>query len=113
MFSVVEKVIIPFTSQILSKNLSIYISKYEKSCLIADWTKYKLILFNIIQNSIKYNIFNGKIIINLKVLGCQEDKNRMLETQIIDSGIGIREDEDKQNMLFKPFKELHNKENIL
>lgn len=27
----------------------------ERGCMSADWTKFKLVLFNLIQNSIKYN----------------------------------------------------------
>ena len=64
---------------------------------------YQLILFNIIQNSVKYNQFKGDIIIvvdclpmkkSLDDLSHLDDKleTYMLETQIIDTGIGIEQE---------------------
>ena len=78
--------------------------------LISDWKMYELILFNILQNAVKYNKpMDGDIII---VLSCkpqthdyrdqsksseafkyadnsQDQYDYVLETQIIDSGAGI------------------------
>ena len=40
------------------------INGYEIQC---DWGLYKLIIFNLFQNSVKYNQKNGNIIIELSV----------------------------------------------
>jgi len=77
---------------------------------------YELILFNIIQNSVKYNRLEGDIMLvtklatvkkNLKTNPYDEHEEKdthILETQIIDTGIGITK--QRQNMLFIPFQEL-------
>ena len=80
--------------------------------LSTDWKCYELILFNILQNSIKFNKLEGDIVIILKVNpvkstfnltdsvnsvdisammtnGKDEESYYMLETEIIDTGIGI------------------------
>ena len=72
---------------------------------------YQLILFNIFQNSVKYNQFKGDIIITIDCLPMESDDSKyMLETEIIDTGIGISE--DRQKMLFIPFLELKLKQNL-
>ena len=101
LYTVIERVVIPFTPQIKSRKISVYISSYEICKIKADWSKYQLIIFNLLQNSIKYNRSFGKIIINLNIIGSSLDKDRILETKIIDSGTGIRD--DKQSKLFIPF----------
>ena len=75
-----------------------------------------MILFNIIQNSVKYNQqLDGDICILVSVKPKKEDLGlkrtyditevkHILETQIIDTGIGIAV--DRQETLFVPFKEL-------
>lgn len=80
--------------------------------LITDWKSYEMILFNILQNAIKFNALEGDIVVviklnpvktvsNLKdsvssiniqsILDFSPKDNRyfMLETEIIDTGIGI------------------------
>ena len=88
--------------------------------IFADWDLYELILFNIIQNSVKYNqLYDGEIAI---VISCKpmkirfenvknviqdpylEDKNYILETRVIDTGLGIAP--ERQKFLFRPFNEL-------
>ena len=41
---------------------------YKVMKLKADWNRYALVLFNIIQNAIKFNVFNGEIAFVLKCL---------------------------------------------
>lgn len=57
----------------------------EFQALVADWKSYKLVLFNIFQNSVKYNNMHGQIVILLKYLD-----DSTLETEVIDTGIGIQ-----------------------
>ena len=72
-----------------------------KDCwLQADWEVFELILFNFVQNAVKYNKKKGVVAIIAKVTNQQ-----LLEVQVIDTGVGI--DKQRQNLLFKPFLELH------
>lgn len=66
--------------------------------MIADWGLYQLILFNLVQNSVKYNkARDGDIMILVKCKHLKlrdhehidPDLNAVLETVIIDTGIGI------------------------
>ena len=66
--------------------------KFENHSMVADWYLYEAILFNIIQNALKYNeSVNGDVVITQT---CKPGKlgNFVLETCIIDSGIGISPD---------------------
>ena len=51
-----------------------------------DWAVYNMILFNIIQNAIKYNVANGKITIELDLL-----QNSYDDSSIVDSSGDINE----------------------
>ena len=73
-----------------------------------DWKCYELMLFNIIQNALKYNVIEGDILILIRVKQQAVDIDKVLslnrsrscsnevgldryimETEIVDSGIGI------------------------
>ena len=79
-----------------------------------------MILFNLIQNAIKFNYFNGAIIIVLSVKKKSEEFLSLrsfieeplyiLETEIIDTGIGISP--SRQKLLFVPFLELMLRQNF-
>lgn len=91
---------------------------HQPLILRADWSRYELILFNIIQNSVKYNVFKGSILFLLRCLPLKQDfadmlksgNSYVLETEIIDTGLGISE--ERQKMLFVPFLELKMKQNL-
>lgn len=77
---------------------------------------YELILFNIMQNALKYNKNqDGDIVITMtcKKLKNQNDDNDtfMFETQVVDTGVGITS--DRQKTLFTPFKELKERIGIM
>jgi len=88
----------------------LYLGKEDKinHDLITDWESYQLILFNILQNAVKYNRYSGDIIIKIslksldnshaanfaqKTTSCSKKQkyDGVLETEVIDSGIGIVE----------------------
>jgi signal transduction histidine kinase len=83
----------------------------------ADWSRFELILFNIIQNAVKFNVFNGEIVILLRCLPqkpcndkCMGPDDYVLETEVIDTGHGISF--ERQKMLFVPFLELKIKQSL-
>lgn len=84
--------------------------------MISDWRLYELALFNVLQNSLKYNSANYGDVVILQTCKVMEGKRAesgeyMFETQVIDSGIGISQ--ERQEMLFTPFLELRNRIGIV
>lgn len=61
----IEKIIYPFYSQIQGQKIKVYFGRKSSYSMEihADWKKYQLIVFNIIQNAVKYNKYNGSIIV--------------------------------------------------
>ena len=105
----IESVIYSFVPMIKAKELSVFISRKTGFTMDieTDWEKYQFILFNIIQNAIKYNQFMGSIVIVLdcnKLKNSIDDNEYVLETEIIDTGLGITK--QRQEMMFVPFLEL-------
>ena len=80
----------PFIPQILSNNMTVYFSMQnllQDWTLYADWSKYELVMFNIMQNAVKYNMPGGKIIILIKIAQTFDYKQgAIIETHIVDSG---------------------------
>ena len=74
----------------------------------ADWRLYQLIIFNIIQNAVKYNKTEGAITITTELKEPNQNlPNHMIfETVITDDGKGI--EESRVPKLFKVFGELKN-----
>ena len=66
-----------------------------------DFTRLKQILLNLITNAIKYNKENGSITVEWK-----EIKGKQLRTSIVDTGIGIAENIQKN--VFSAFNRLGN-----
>lgn len=63
----IKEVIEPFNQLIKRKGLKVTIQNdigNKNIELVTDWKVYQIILFNFIQNAVKYNIVNGEIIIN-------------------------------------------------
>lgn len=96
----IEKVVYPFYPIIQTKQINIFFTRKNDFCIKieADWKKYKLALFNIIQNAVKYNRKHGDLCIIISCNAISYDFNSdkeedsdayMLETEIIDTGIGI------------------------
>lgn len=68
-------------------------------CIIADATRIKQVLINLISNAVKYNRQNGAVIISCGVQGTDK-----LRISVSDTGIGIAE--EKLADLFSPFDRL-------
>lgn len=103
-FEHLNKVFYCFQHNLDNKKINVYFCNrnLQNMTLVADWDKYILIAFHIIQNAVKYNSLMGSIVIILRVF-IHEGIN-YLETEIIDTGLGISK--ERQELLFKPFGEL-------
>ena len=79
-----------------NKGISVHTNIQDNAPLLfADKTKFRQILYNLLSNAVKFTPENGKITINAF------QKNKSLQFEIIDTGIGIKpEDHEK---LFEAF----------
>ena len=79
----------------------------ERPSIKADWRLYQLIIFNIIQNAIKYNKKEGgiRITTELKETDGTLPNQMVFETVITDDGCGI--EKSRIPRLFKVFGELN------
>ena len=125
----------PFHYTMQVNHLNVYLIRKTNMDfeLITDWKSYEMILFNILQNAIKFNQLEGDIVMIIKLnpvktvsnlkesvssiniesimnVSPQDDRYFMLETEIIDTGIGISK--ERQKLLFIPFQELKSRQGI-
>ena len=102
----VKKVTFPFIPMILSHKAKVYFwlaNDFEGQSLLADWSKFELLLFNVIQNAVKYNSYHGVLVIILTVARGSDGQPQVV-TQVVDQGEGI--EKPRQKLLFRPFMEL-------
>lgn len=85
----------------IERNIQIenHISDVEPLYVMADPTRLKQALINLVTNAIKYNREGGNVLIKSE----ETDKGR-IQIHIIDTGPGI--DIDKQESIFEPFERL-------
>ena len=84
------------------KNISIQINSPITYCIVkADKTKIQQVLYNLIDNAIKFSNANGEIIITLKELG-----QHRISISVKDNGIGIPRSE--QNRIWERFYKVDN-----
>lgn len=67
--------------------------------VLADYTRLKQVLLNLISNAVKYNKVNGRVNIN-----CSQAKDGFVRISVKDSGSGISE--NNMGKLFEPFNRL-------
>lgn len=89
--------------QMLVKNRNIEIIDWHSGCMprpvLADHTRCKQVLLNILTNAIKYNKDGGQVI-----LECWETEDEMVHIAVRDTGIGIPK--ERVGDLFQPFSRL-------
>jgi len=86
-------VVEPFQEKILQEQISVYIlhrTEMSKLMVWQDWDRYQLIMFNLIQNAVKYNQLKGDIVV---ILTCKPRKK---------SQLNIIFDKDNQNAYDSP-----------
>ncbi|MBW6452727.1 MAG: PAS domain S-box protein [Methyloprofundus sp.] len=91
----------PLVSSIATKaNIELtFQSSDEHIYILADYTKSKQVLINLISNAIKYNKEQGSVVINWS-----RTEQNMLRLTVSDTGIGIPK--DKQDKIFTAFNRL-------
>ena len=95
-FEDVKNIAIPFTT---SKNISMEFSVEPADLNIyADKIKFKQILHNLVNNALKFTPEKGHIAVAAKKSG------NTIRITVRDNGIGIPE--DKQQIIFEPFKQV-------
>jgi K+-sensing histidine kinase KdpD len=69
-----SNVLWPFEFQIYKRRLNVYVFKKQKMDFImySDWNLYEFVLFNVVQNAVKYNKpMDGDIVV---ILSCKPMK---------------------------------------
>ena len=94
----IHQVLYQFEPNVQSKSLRAFTIRRHPNLfkMRSDWDKFKLVIFNILQNAVKYNSFEGFIIIILNCLPArmqneeaQDEQDYVFEVEILDTGIGI------------------------
>ena len=92
----IKEILTPFSSQ---KNIELeYEIDRQLTNINADRVKFKQILYNLVNNAIKFTPDGGSVNI------IAHRTENMLQVDVIDNGIGISEDDQKK--LFQPFFQL-------
>jgi PAS domain S-box-containing protein len=98
--SEVKALLTPLASK---KNIQIMNTVDEKLATIkADRTKFKQILYNLMDNAIKFTPEGGNVTVDARIADAGA------EITVMDTGIGISEEESRK--VFQPFTQLENSE---
>ena len=103
---IIDEVIRPFDFQIENRQIKVFfqIGDNLDNFIEADWNLYQLLMFNIVQNAVKYNKFGGMITLKLDIVQVGFGRKWFLQTEVFDTGSGI--DKKRLSFLFKAFGEL-------
>lgn len=102
--SIIEEILFDLEDKISNKNLKVNFKKNEDICFDTDDTLLQRLIFNIIENSIKYNVDGGFINIDTK-----KDKNK-ITIEILDGGIGMSA--EQKDKIFDLFYQADNSRHI-
>ena len=94
----VEEVNTIISSLALQKDIQLTLSCPQNAMIEADRVKIKQIFYNLLSNAVKFTPDGGKVITNLNITPTT------LQVEVIDSGIGIAEED--QMKLFAPFTQI-------
>ncbi len=88
--SLIEEILFDLEDKIAKKGIRVNFDRSTDICIDSDDALLQRLLFNIIENSIKYNIQDGFINIETKV------DNDKLTVEIADSGIGMTDEQKRK-----------------
>ena len=94
----VEEVNTIISSLALQKDIQLTLSCPQNIVIEADRVKVKQIFYNLLSNAVKFTPDGGKVTTNLDITPT------MLQVEVIDTGIGIAEED--QMKLFAPFTQI-------
>jgi signal transduction histidine kinase/DNA-binding response OmpR family regulator len=84
-----------------SKKIKLYVEETDKGFwVLADYTRLKQVLVNLLDNAVKYNKEGGSI-----TVGFEETGGRYIRISVTDTGYGIPD--HLRDKLFKPFSRLN------
>ena len=93
--SLIEEILFDLEDKIINKNIKVDFKKDEDICMNTDDALLQRLLFNIIENSIKYNVYDGFIKIDTR-----KEKDKVF-IEVSDNGVGMTtEQKDKIFDLF-------------
>lgn len=90
----IEETVFELESIANDKNITIEVSG-EEACIYGNDSFLQRTFYNLIENAIKYNVANGKVLINIS-----NEKNNVI-IEVKDSGNGI--DDEFKSKIFEPF----------
>ena len=91
-----------FDEKARKKNIALhYAMNVEHEHVLADVTKIKEILVNILSNAIKYTPAGGSVMVNIDELPCDESGHMIARIRVSDTGIGMSA--DYQTKIFEAF----------
>lgn len=83
-----------------NRNIKLYFPQFEQACYVmADRTRLKQVLINLLTNAIKYNLHSGTVIVTIS-----ENMPGKLCVSVEDTGEGLTP--EKITQLFQPFNRL-------
>ncbi len=95
-FNMIRNLLSPIAER---KNINIEIDMDSKlTSICADEDKFVQIMYNLVDNAIKFSYEDSHVIIGAR------KKGELIEITVKDNGIGIKSDD--QNKLFKPFSQV-------
>ncbi|MDE0085038.1 MAG: PAS domain S-box protein [Candidatus Poribacteria bacterium] len=94
----VEEVNAIITALAVKKDLDLTLNYNRNSMIEADRVKFKQVFYNLLSNAVKFTPEGGKVATELEITDTE------LSAQVIDTGIGIAEED--QAKLFAPFTQI-------
>lgn len=98
--SLIEEILFDLEDKISAKSIEVNFDRNEDICIKSDDALLQRLVFNIIENSIKYNVDGGFIDINIR------DNKNNVEIEVADGGLGISD--NQKDKIFDLFYQADN-----
>ncbi|KGE18655.1 ATP-binding protein [Paenibacillus wynnii] len=111
LISTLEETVYLFSTKALEKNLEVVLNTDSEVPLyvVGDAMKVRQIIMNLLNNAVKFT-HEGEIFVELKLLPARDDEQVCVKIAIQDTGIGI--EEEKLNLLFNKYTQVHDENTI-